>query len=144
MDSTQLITVILACIGAPAFWDFLKFLFTPKSEKVTAEDFVSLKKVVEKINKDFAEFREEKEREKAEGARRRILRFDDELLLETEHSYEYFRNVLVDIDSYNKYVADHPNFRNGVCTHAIKHIEQIYDDCLRKNNFLTASKNIKK
>lgn len=70
------------------------------------------------------------------NARRRILRFADEIRLNTKHSEEYFNDVIEDIKAYNDYCAQHPGFKNDKATISIEIIEEVYKKCLKKNDFL--------
>ena len=56
---------------------------------------------------------EEKEQLKeALATRRRILRFNDELLQKIKHSKEMFDDTLKDITDYDNYCRTHPDFKN--------------------------------
>lgn len=68
--------------------------------------------------------------------RTRILAFNDELRLGIRHSEEHFADCLDDIDHYEKYCLSHPEYPNNKAQAAIRHIKEVYDDCLRKNSFL--------
>lgn len=57
-------------------------------------------------------------------ARTHILRFADELRNGTNHSDEYFRQQLQDIDTYEKYCNEHPEFANGLTRLASKYIQE--------------------
>jgi hypothetical protein len=57
-------------------------------------------------------------------ARTHILRFADELRNGTSHSDEYFRQQLQDIDTYDKYCNEHPEFANGLTRLASKYIQE--------------------
>ena len=46
------------------------------------------------------------EQKDADAARNRILIFDDELRRHIDHSYEYFQQILADVDEYTRYETD--------------------------------------
>lgn len=71
-------------------------------------------------------------------ARTHILRFADELynFKDVKHTKEYFDQILEDSATYDKFCKDHPDFRNGRTTHAIKYINEIYDKLFREQKFL--------
>ena len=80
---------------------------------------------------------EEKEQLKeALAARRRILRFNDELLLKIKHSKEMFNDILKDITDYDNYCRTHPDFKNKRAAFAEENVAQAYQDCMENNSFL--------
>ena len=80
---------------------------------------------------------EEKEQLKeALAARRRILRFNDELLLKIKHSKEMFNDILKDITDYDNYCRTHPDFKNKKAVFAEENVARVYQDCLRTHDFL--------
>lgn len=60
-------------------------------------------------------------------ARTHILRFNDELLNNVEHSNEYFMQTIDDIKTYEKYCEKHPNFSNGRTIQAANNIRRTYE-----------------
>ena len=91
---------------------------------------------IEKIEKDVAEVKKEIGENTATSSRYRILRFDDEILHNTKHTKEHFDQILIDIDVYEKFCDNHPDFRNNLAVMAIKHIKQVYQKCSSENSFL--------
>lgn len=76
------------------------------------------------------------ERSKADCCRARILRFNNELLRGIPHTKEDYIEVLKDIDDYEKYCDTHPDYENSRAVHAIANIGRVYDERLKKNDFL--------
>lgn len=72
----------------------------------------------------------------AEDARRRIIKFTEELTRGEKHSKEAFDDALEDCDKYTKYYDAHPEIKNGVARHAVKYINDCYDAFLANNDFL--------
>ena len=72
----------------------------------------------------------------ADERRARILRFNNELIRKLPHTKEEFVDILADIDFYEKYCKDHPDYKNSRAVHAIANIERVYDERLQKNDFL--------
>ena len=68
--------------------------------------------------------------------RARILQFNNELLRDIPHTREDFIEVLAEIDYYDRYCKAHPEYENHRAVHAIANIERVYDDRLRKHDFL--------
>ncbi len=91
---------------------------------------------LEKVEKDVAEVKREVGESSAVTSRYRILRFDDEILHDIKHSKEHFDQILLDIDVYEKFCEEHPDFKNNLAVMAIKHIKSIYEKCSRENSFL--------
>ena len=80
---------------------------------------------------------EEKDQLKeALAARRRILRFNDELLLKIKHSKEMFNDILKDITDYDNYCRTHPDFKNKKAVFAEENVARAYQDCMENNSFL--------
>ena len=78
----------------------------------------------------------EDERGNMKLTRARILTFNDELSRGVLHSEEHFTDCLDDIDHYEQYCHDHPDYPNNKAQAAIRHIKEVYDRCLRENTFL--------
>jgi hypothetical protein len=74
--------------------------------------------------------------EKALDARRRILRFADEIRSGDRHSKEHFDNVFDDIKFYKNYCDTNKDFKNDRAQISIKIIEETYEKCVRENDFL--------
>lgn len=72
----------------------------------------------------------------ADMHRARILQFNTELLRGSKHTEEDFNEILYNIDCYEKYCTDHPEYQNNRAVHAIKNIERVYDDCMENHDFL--------
>ena len=91
---------------------------------------------VDKIERDLADVERKVGEKTAVASRYRILRFDDELLHEVKHTKEHFEQILYDIDVYERYCNEHPDFKNNLAVMAIKHIKNVYQKCSRDNLFL--------
>lgn len=72
----------------------------------------------------------------ADEHRARILRFNNELIRDLPHTKEEFIDILADIDSYERYCAQHPEYKNNRAVHAIANIGRVYDERLQKHDFL--------
>ena len=57
-----------------------------------------------------------------------ILRFNMELRRGIQHTDEDFNEILYNIKCYEQYCKDHPEYQNNRAVHAIKHIENVYDE----------------
>ena len=101
--------------------------------KVLNKDILNKLEIVEQ---NVAEVKREVWESSAVTSRYRILRFDDEILHDIKHSKEHFDQILLDIDVYEKFCEEHPDFKNNLAVMAIKHIKEIYSKCSRENSFL--------
>ena len=68
--------------------------------------------------------------------RARILQFNTELLRNIQHTEEDFNEILYNIDCYEKYCTEHPEYQNNRAVHAIKNIDRVYDACMENHDFL--------
>lgn len=106
-------------------------------------DLVDIKSELSELKSELAELKEHDEkqdatrdRDKALDARRRILRFADEVRRKEKHSAEHFHNILDDITYYKNYCKNHDDFENDRAKLSIKRIEEVYEVCDRNNSFL--------
>lgn len=88
------------------------------------------------LENDLAEVKKEVAESSAVTSRYRILRFDDEILHEVRHTKEHFDQILLDIDVYEGFCDEHPDFKNNLAVMAIRHIKQVYQKCSTDNSFL--------
>lgn len=66
----------------------------------------------------------------------RILTFADEIRRGVRHSKETFDQVLSDIDTYERYCTEHPDFMNNKTVAAKAKILDVYSVCVDNNDFL--------
>lgn len=76
------------------------------------------------------------ERRNADSSKIRILRFCNELLRSIPHTREEFAEVMKDIDAYEQYCANHPEYPNNRTVLTIEHIKNNYKERLEKHDFL--------
>lgn len=72
----------------------------------------------------------------ADMHRARILQFNTELLRDIKHTKEDFIEILYNIDCYERYCREHPDYQNNRAVHAIANIGRVYDERLEKHDFL--------
>ena len=70
------------------------------------------------------------------NCRVRILTFADEIRRGMRHSKETFDQVLSDIDTYERYCTEHPDFMNNKTVAAKAKILDVYSECIDNNDFL--------
>lgn len=112
-----LLPLILAAVGSTGLFGLVQFLISRKDSK--KDRLTKIENSVNLIAQDLAE-------EKALIARSDILRFDDDLINGRTHSKEYFRAVLSQIDTYDKYTREHEDFKNSYTVEAEAHIREVY------------------
>lgn len=76
------------------------------------------------------------DRRTADGHRTRILHFNNELLRSIDHTEEEFNEVLAEIDAYEEYCDEHPEYPNNRAVLAIENIRSNYKERLQKHDFL--------
>ena len=86
------------------------------------------KKLDEQISTD--------DRRDADRHRMEILRFNNELLRSIDHTKEEFIEVLAEIDAYERFCEDHPDYPNNRAVLAIENIRENYRERLKKHDFL--------
>ena len=79
---------------------------------------------------------EKMEEDKADNARYRILRFDDEIRHKLLHTEEHFNQIISDVDAYERYCDTHPNYKNSKAISAIENIRETWKRCRSENTFL--------
>ena len=119
------VSVIVAIFGSAGFWQF-----------VANQSNKEVKTELKKIQTEFTELKESEEQREARNSRRRILRFNDEIINKMKHSREYFDDILEDVNAYELYCRKNPDFQNGKAVLAIENIERVYRECMREGNFL--------
>ncbi len=71
-----------------------------------------------------------------DGHRTRILHFNNELLRDIRHTKEEYIEALAEIDAYEKYCEEHPDYPNNRALLAIENIRNSYKERLEKHDFL--------
>ena len=149
----QLTTLMVAVVTVPAFWEFIKWLFstlftmlTGKKKATTQDiantvnqlkdDYCDMQSDIRTIKEEARKHDEENLEERAKSNRSKILRFDDELRIGIRHSYEYFEDILRTVKEYEDYCDSHPKFKNRQAESAIKHIQEAYDEAHENNTFI--------
>lgn len=113
---------------------FLQFLINRHDSK--HDKSKEILEAIEKLSEETKIIREEAKQQSAVLARTHILRFDDELCNGIKHSKEYFQQQLQDIDTYESFCGDHPDFKNSYALEAISHIREIYRKCRDEDKFI--------
>lgn len=69
--------------------------------------------------------------------RQRILRFNTELVRGETYTDEYFNDILLDIDEYERFCESHPGYKNNRAVMAMANIKRVYQDYEKNGGFLT-------
>ena len=128
MTTQEFLAAVLVAILGSKIWDLIANRLQRKDAKEDKQDKVlqainDLKSAVSALSLKVDE-------NAAVLARTHILRFNDELINGVEHTQEYFRQQLQDIDTYEKYCDKHPDFKNTYAVMAIHNIKTTYDRLL--------------
>ena len=89
----------------------------------------SLKSEVSELKNDF-------EVHAVNSCRERILRFNSEIMSDNKtHNKEYYDEILSDIDKYEHYCLNHPDYPNNKAMLSIENIKKTYSDLLKRGDF---------
>lgn len=72
----------------------------------------------------------------ADTHRTRILHFNTELLRGNKHTQEDFVEVLTEIDFYEHYCREHPDYENNRAVLAIENTKRVYKELMENGGFL--------
>lgn len=120
---TGFVSIAVALISSNGFW--------ARMEKKNG-----IKDSITEISKQQQGLSKKIDENEAKGARRRILRFADELLQKKKHTKDYFDDVLADIDMYDRYCKANPDFPNNRTMMAEANIKMAYKERLEEHDFL--------
>lgn len=126
-------TLLVALIGG-GIVGFIQFLIQRYDKRHDMLNLILEK--IEKLERDNKAQDAKNDERHAVSMRVRILRFRDEMLVGQNHTHDSFRQVLTDIDEYEKYCERHPDFKNNQTLATIEHIKENYHQRLDKHDFL--------
>lgn len=95
--------------------------------------------VIEKVGrleKDIKDIRHEIGEDRADTERARILSFNGELLEGKRHTKAAFDQCLTDVDNYERYCSEHPEYKNNMTAISVQNIKRCYENCLKQHDFL--------
>lgn len=127
VDNHDVLSIIIAIISSGVLSTIVTIVHQTIQNKNSKLNIIEKK--VDKATDEVKSCREDLSEHKATLARTHILRFADELRNGTVHSEEYFKQQILDIDTYTRYCETHPNFSNGLTVMASEYIREEY----RKN-----------
>ena len=133
LGSGGIVAVILTIIQvAPIKINPWSAIFGAIGRAINSDVLKELKTTQKKLDDHI---RTDDERD-ADNHRKRILQFNNELLRDIPHTREDFIEILSEIDYYENYCKTHPTYKNNRAVHAISNIGRVYDDRMRKHDFL--------
>lgn len=129
---------MLSVLGSSALFTFIQFLIQRKDNKCD-----ELRKLSEKIDAvatktelAIGQLSNKIDENVATASRIHILKASDDIRRGMNHSEEYFDQLHQDINLYQKYCIQHPDFKNNKAIHAITNINRAYSSSLENNKFL--------
>lgn len=114
MEKSDIVVLIAAFIGSNAVFGFLQFII---------QFLVTRADMKQNFGKGLEDLNAKVDRNQAILARTHILRFADDLRNGVHHSEEYFRQQMLDCDTYDAYCRENPDFSNGLTVIASKYIK---------------------
>lgn len=131
MDILKILVAVGELVAGGGILAFIQFLINRHDKK--HDRFAEIVETMQEIKKEVQEIKQDASRGDAVRSRTSILRFQDELYNDIKHSKEYFDQVLDDIDTYEKYCHDHPDFQNGRTKAASKYIREERDRLFKEH-----------
>lgn len=117
-------------------WSWLAEQFGKAVNKEMLDKIDAVSKKVEELEAADKKQDEERDRQLALDARRRILSTADEIRKRVRHSEEFFNDALDDISFYRNYCRTHPDFENSKAVISSEVIEETYQQCLLEDDFM--------
>ena len=81
---------------------------------------------IDALTKKLEDHIKEDEQNSIRQARTRILRFYDEECEGRKHSQNHWEDIIDDVDTYENYVVDNPDFKNNRGEAAMSYIKESY------------------
>jgi len=116
-----------------SFLAFLQFLITRHDNK--HDKFKEIMQAIADLEKKVDLLDAKGEMREAVNKRVRILRFEDELQEDRQHSKDSFAQVMSDITEYENYTERNPSFKNRQTEATIAHISKVYNERLEKHDW---------
>lgn len=104
--------------------------------KKIIEEIKETRKETKSLREEFDRFKKEQAFNEATASRRRILRFNDEAVFGLKHTREHFDEIIADIDNYESFCKENPDYQNNKGKMAMHNIKSIYQKCINDNTFV--------
>ena len=129
--------IILSVLGfllGGSFLGFIEFMIHRKDEH--NHRFEEIEKSIKQIGARLDAMDAKADEREAINSRIRILRFGDDIRQGMLHSKDSFDQTLLDVDVYDDYCANHPEFLNNRTATTVEYIKRVYAERLEKNDFI--------
>lgn len=130
----QLLQTLIGMLLGGGLFAFVQFLIQRSDGKKEKESKVL--KAIKELSDKISCIEDRMDKNGADGARRRILAFDDELRRGVDHSEESFNQILSDIKFYRNFCRTHADYENDKATSAIAHIKETYQRVQAEDKFI--------
>lgn len=133
METPIIIAVVAAVLGSNGLWMLIQSRLARKDAKEDKTDKII--DAIKTLQTRVERIADQVDQNAAVLSRTHILRFNDELMNGVQHSQEYFRQQLQDIDTYERYCDKHEEFQNSYAVMAIDNIKSTYKRLLAEGEF---------
>lgn len=133
MEAQTIVTIITTILLSNGFWMLIQSRLARKDQKEDKTDKII--DAIKTLQTRVERIADQVDQNAAVLSRTHILRFNDELINGIQHSQEYFRQQLQDIDTYESYCRKHPDFQNSYALMAIENIRSTYRKLMEKGEF---------
>ena len=96
----------------------------------------TLDQKLDAMQKEMNRINDERLKDKADSARYRILRFNDEMRHGMDHTLEHYDQIIDDIDSYEKFCSTHRDYTNNKAKQSILNIKTRYNERSPQDDFI--------
>ena len=107
-----------------------------KEVRDVKKDVADLRDELNDYETKFNDYTREDMHTSASNKRRIILEFNDDIMSGRKFSQEHWDSILETIDRYEKYCAEHTDFKNSKAMLSIQNIKDEYKVCLKEGEFL--------
>lgn len=135
MEKWQMLSaIVIAVFGSTGFWSWLSQ--RKVSNKAIMEKLSNVEGSISNLETSVDKLEYSVDRNAAVSCRSRILRFNKELIKKERHTHEEFTTILEDVDVYERFTREHPDFRNNFAVLSIENIKRCYQLCEEQHDFL--------
>ena len=133
MDTQTIVAIITTILLSNGLWNLIQSRLARKDQKEDKTDKII--DAIKALQTRVERIADQVDQNAAVLSRTHILRFNDELMNGVQHSQEYFRQQLQDIDTYERYCDKHEEFQNSYAVMAIDNIKSTYKRLLADGEF---------
>ena len=130
----ELLQTFVGMLIGGGFIAFVQFLIQRSDNKKEKDS--KILKAIGDLSDKVKGIEDRMDKGSADGARRIILAFDDELRRGLEHSEESYNQILADVKFYRDFCRSHADYENDKAVSAISHIKETYQHVKNENKFI--------